>query len=174
VLILRDVLAMPATEVAEALDTTIASVTSALQRARARLADLAPAESATSSPDDASERALVEKYTDAFVAGDVGTIISLLRTDIELEMPPADAWYAGRELVSAFFTDRLRPGRWRARVVGVNGRLGFALYRADGSGAYVANQIQHLTIEDGFVARIVSFVDPTLFPLFGLPPVWSE
>jgi RNA polymerase sigma-70 factor (ECF subfamily) len=173
VLILRDVLAIPAGEVAETLGTSVASVTSALQRARTRLAELAPAEAATSTPTDAGERAVVEKYLEAFVAADVTTLVSLMRSDIELEMPPTDTWYAGRELVAAFFASRAVPDRFRARIVGVNASLGFAAYRIDGSGGFEANQIQHVTIEDGFVARIVAFQDPALFRLFGLPMVWS-
>jgi RNA polymerase sigma-70 factor (ECF subfamily) len=174
VLILRDVLAIPAAEVAQTLGTSVASVTSALQRARARLAELAPAQTATSAPVDARERAIVEKYTEAFVDGDVTTLVSLMRSDIEVEMPPNDTWYAGQELVSAFFASRATPNRFRARVIGINASLGFAAYRTDGSGGFEANQIQHLTIEDGFIARIVSFPDPALFRLFGLPTVWSE
>jgi RNA polymerase sigma-70 factor (ECF subfamily) len=173
VLILRDVLAIPAADVARALDTSVASVTSALQRARARLAELAPAEAATSAPAGAEERALVERYLEAFVAGDVPGLVSMMRADIEIEMPPYDAWYAGRRLVSAFLTSRVTPGRFRARITGVNAVLGFALYREDGAGGFEANQIQHLTIQDGLIVRVVSFVDPSLFPAFALPAVWT-
>ncbi|MBP2706844.1 sigma-70 family RNA polymerase sigma factor [Microbispora sp. RL4-1S] len=174
VLILRDVLAVPAAEVAETLGTSVASVTSALQRARARLAELAPAQAVTSAPDDAGERAIVERYLEAFVEGDVTGLVSLMRSDIELEMPPVDTWYAGRELVSAFFASRAAPGRFRARVVGLNAAFGVALYRTDGSGGFDAHQITHLTIEGGLVVRIVSFVDPSLFRMYGLPAVWPE
>ncbi|MFL6075201.1 MAG: sigma-70 family RNA polymerase sigma factor [Mycobacteriales bacterium] len=174
VLILRDVLAIPAAEVAETLGTSVASVNSALQRARARLAELAPEQDATSTPADAGARAIVEKYLEAFVAGDMTTLVSLMRSDIELEMPPVDTWYSGRALVSGFFAGRAVPYRFRARVVGVNASLGFAAYRADGSGGYAANHLQHLTIVDGQVTRVVAFLDPALFRSFGLPPTWSE
>jgi RNA polymerase sigma-70 factor (ECF subfamily) len=174
VLILRDVLAIPAAEVAHTLDTSVASVTSALQRARARLAELSPAESATSAPADAEERAVVERYLEAFTDGDIGALVEMMRSDIELEMPPADTWYAGRELVSAFFVSRAVPKRFRATLVGVNGSYGLAAYRTGEAGGFVANQIQHLTVVNGLLTRIVSFANPALFRLFDLPSVWPH
>jgi RNA polymerase sigma-70 factor (ECF subfamily) len=174
VLVLRDVLAIPAAEVAQALGTSVASVNSALQRARGQLAQLAPTQAATSAPTDAEQRAIAEKYTRAFVEGDVATLTALMRSDIELEMPPFDTWYAGRRTVAAFYASRARPDRFRARVVGVNASLGSAVYRTDGSGGFSAMQIQHLTIEDGLITRIVAFLNPELFEQFGLPAAWSQ
>jgi len=174
VLILRDVLAIPAAEVAQTLGTSVASVTSALQRARAQLARLSPAQATTTAPTDVEQRAIAEKYTQAFVAGDVAALTALMRSDVELEMPPFDTWYAGLAIVSAFQASRVPPNRYRVRVIGVNASVGIAAYRTDGSGGFAATQIQHLTIEDGSITRIVAFVDPDLFPLFGLPTVWPQ
>ena len=174
VLILRDVLAIPAAEVAQTLGTSVASVTSALQRARAQMSRLSPEQAATSAPSDSEQRAIAEKYTQAFVAGDVAALAALMRSDVELEMPPFDTWYAGLATVSAFHASRIPPNRYRARVIGVNGSVGMAAYRTNGSGGFEATQIQHLTIEDGSIRRIVAFVDATLFELFGLPTTWSQ
>ena len=172
VLILRDVLAIPAAQVAQTLDTSVASVNSALQRARSQLSRLSPAQATTSAPSDSEQRAIAEKYTRAFVAGDVVALTALMRSDVELEMPPFDAWYAGLANVAAFQAARVPPNRYRAHVIGINASVGIAAYRTDGAGLFQATQIQHLTIEDGAITRIVAFVNPELFPLFGLPATW--
>jgi RNA polymerase sigma-70 factor (ECF subfamily) len=172
VLILRDVLAMPAADVADQLGTTVASVNSALQRARAHLAEAAPAEDDMRAPSAAEERSIIERYTRAFVAGDIATVVSMLREDVTVEMPPTDIWYAGRDLVSTFFASRSRPGRLRASIVGVNGRPGLATYRIDETGVFRGVHIQSVTIVDGRISRLVSFLDPSLFETFGLPAVW--
>ncbi|TNC22593.1 sigma-70 family RNA polymerase sigma factor [Amycolatopsis alkalitolerans] len=167
VLILRDVLAWRAAEVAALLDTTTAGVNSALQRARAQLAELTPAEVAE--PSEAERRATLERYVAAFVAGDVTALAALLRADVELEMPPYPMWFSGIGPVRGFLGPRVRPGRWRAREALVNGEPGMAGYVLR-DGVYRAHALHTLTITKTGIARIVAFQEPALFPLFALPP----
>jgi len=171
VLILRDVLAWPAAEVADLLDTTTASVTSALQRARAQLAEVMPAEDETVEPSDVERRALLTRYVTALQDGDMAGLVALLRADVELEMPPIPTWFAGRANVSGFLKVRCldTPSTWRYRETAANGQAAVALYRNDDDGAYLAHNVQVLTLVGGQIARIVAFRNPALFDLFDLP-----
>lgn len=99
VLILRDVLAWRAVEVAELLDTTTAAVNSVLQRARAQLAQVAPAEDEVVEPTEPGHRALLDRYVAAFEEADITALTKLLRDDAVLEMPPFLTWFAGRDAV---------------------------------------------------------------------------
>ena len=120
VLILRDVLAWRAAEVAELLGTSTAAVNSLLQRARAHLAQAAPTEAELAEPGDADQRALLDRYVTAFAGADVTALMQLLREDAELEMPPYLTWFAGREAVARFLVSRARgmPGPWRMALPG--------------------------------------------------------
>src|SRR5215475_6028617 len=100
VLILRDVLGWHAAEVANLLGLTPAATNSLLQRARARLRQAAPDTEQVREPAEASERALLDAYAEAFASADVGALTKLLRDDAVLEMPPQPTWFAGREQVS--------------------------------------------------------------------------
>ena len=95
VLLLRDVLAFPAAEVAEILGTTTAAVKSALQRARARLDEVAPAADQVAEPTEPEARALLDQYIRAFQTSDAAALKQLLRRDATLELPPSPAWFAG-------------------------------------------------------------------------------
>ena len=175
VLILRDVLAWRASEVAGLLGTTTAAVNSLLQRARAQLQQAAPVEHELAEPDDAGQRALVDQYVAALENADVTGLMRLLREDAELEMPPYLTWFAGREAVARFLESRFRGSRgaWRMVLTSANGQPAIATYLADRDGIHRAHTVQVLTITgsgpSAAIARVVSFLDRSLFPTFGLP-----
>ncbi|HYI58765.1 MAG TPA: sigma-70 family RNA polymerase sigma factor [Microlunatus sp.] len=175
VLILRDVLAWQASEVAEALELSVAAVNSSLQRARAHLAKVDPeAEQPTDALDDPRTRQLLEDYVDAFEAYDVARIVALLKTDAVWEMPPFTAWYRGTEAIRHLVTNYCPaegPGDQRMVPVGANGQPAFGLYMRDENGVHRAFQIQQLELRDGQVAHVVAYFDTSLFEKFGLPTV---
>jgi RNA polymerase sigma-70 factor, ECF subfamily len=170
VLILRDVLSWRAAEVAEALDTTTAAVNSALQRARARLAELGTAEDDLAEPPEPARRALLDAYATAFERADVAALTRLLTDEARWEMPPDLDWYAGREAIAGFLSWRLPPPAGARLVpVNANGQPGFAMYRRGDDGVYRSLQIQVVSVTGAGIARVVAFCDPDLFPSFGLP-----
>jgi RNA polymerase sigma-70 factor, ECF subfamily len=173
VLILRDVLAWRAAEVAELLGTTTAAVKSALQRARARLEEAAPREDQVVEPVGADQRGLLDRYMAAFEAADVGALIRLLREDAQWEMPPLPAWFAGREAIGRFLESQVlgAPRAWRLVATGANGQPAFAAYLRGPDGAYHAHAIQVLTVTAAGIERVVAFLDPSLFVTFGLPTI---
>ncbi|GGN58915.1 sigma-70 family RNA polymerase sigma factor [Streptomyces kronopolitis] len=164
VLILREVLSWSAREVAELLGSSVASVNSALQRARATLAASAEA---PAEPLDDSQQELLRRYVDAFERFDLDALTALLHEDSTLSMPPYALWLRGR----ADFLAWLRgPGGGCAGShlvpVAANGRPAFGQYRADG----LPWAIQVLDVADGRITGLHSFLDTErLFPLFGLP-----
>jgi len=176
VLVLREVLRFEATEVAELLDTTVASVNSALQRARATLgrADLVPSTDVASL--DAEHRALLDRYEDAFLRYDVEALVALLHEDATLTMPPFAFWLQGAQEAGRFWLspEPAKCRNSRLSPVEVNGQPGYAQYKpsADGS-RHEAWCLQVVQVGGGVVERIDYFLDtPTVFPLFGLPLVW--
>lgn len=174
VLILCEVLRWKAAEVADLLETTVASVNSALQRARVSLqeSDLNADETR---PDIGEAQAdLLARYVDAFQRYDFDALTAVIRQDARQSMPPYDMWLDGRDDVLAWWFgpgsgcrgSRLLP------TVGANGTVAFGQYkpRADGNG-YDPWALQVVGIEDGKVADFTFFLDTSrLFPLFGLPP----
>jgi RNA polymerase sigma-70 factor (ECF subfamily) len=171
VLILRDVLGWRSAEVAGLLGTSTVAVNGALQRARAHLAQAAPAEEEISEPGDPAIQALLGRYATAFENADVAGLIRLLRDDAVFEMPPLPTWYAGREPVGRFLAARVlrRPGRFRMIPAAANGQPAFAAYLRGNDGVYRAHAVQVLTITRSGLSRVVSFNDPALFATFGLP-----
>ena len=170
-LILCEVLRWQASEAAELLDTSVASVNSALQRARATLeATKIPATPATLSTDD---RALLERYVAAFEAYDIDALTGLLHEDATQSMPPFDLWLEGRDDI---FTWWFGPGIacQGSRVVpavGANGSPAFGQYKPSPDGGYEPWALQVVEFEDGKIVELTFFLDTaTLFPLFGLPP----
>jgi RNA polymerase sigma-70 factor (TIGR02960 family) len=176
VLLLRDVLGFAAAEVAELLDASTASVNSALQRARATL-DRRHAEGrlgfGRTAPPDEVERSLVQRYVDAWEAVDVASLVSLLREDVLMTMPPAPLLFRGRQAIADFFSTvpaggaldeiRLLPTRSnRQPALG-----GYVLDRD--AGIYRAYGLMVLTLDGDAIAEITGFNDPSLFALFGLP-----
>jgi RNA polymerase sigma-70 factor (ECF subfamily) len=172
VLVLRDVLAFPATEVAVMLDTTTASVKSALQRARARLEELALAAGHVTEPSAPQARALLDRYIAAFENADAGALERLLLEDATIEATPLRTWFAGRERCLPFLRDTLlgRPGDWRMLATSANGQPAAAAYVRDQDGRYAAYGICVLTVTDAGIQRISSFGDPELVTAFGFQP----
>jgi RNA polymerase sigma-70 factor (ECF subfamily) len=180
-LILQEVLHWKASEVADLLGTSVASVNSALQRARATLAAKSPsaeavfddtlARSGRSGLEDDSQRKLLGRYVDAFERWDVESLVSLLHEDATLSMPPYALWLRGPEQLRKWW---LGPGAKCAgsRVVPIsaNGSPGFASYKAAPDGSYTPFALHILEMEGGRVTGHHSFLDSArLFPLFGLP-----
>ena len=169
VLILCEVLRWRATEVAELLDTSVASVNSALQRARATLekSDLTATE-----PLDTADRALLERYVEAFQDYDIEALTSLIQEDAKQSMPPFDLWLRGRDDI---FTWWFGPGIAckGSRViptVSANGSPAFGQYKPAPGGGYEPWALQVLELSGGRIAEFTFFLDTdTLFPLFGLP-----
>jgi RNA polymerase sigma-70 factor (ECF subfamily) len=172
-LILRDVLGWHAAEVADLLGTSVPAANSALQRARAHIASLAPAEDDIGEPDDPGILDLLARYAAAFETADVAGLTELLREDATLEMPPLPGWFAGRPAVSRFLGTHvlLRPGDFLFVPVRANARPAFAVYQRDGDGNQHAHAIQVLGIRRGQIASIVSFNDGALLRWFGLPGI---
>jgi RNA polymerase sigma-70 factor (ECF subfamily) len=170
-LILRDVLAWPASEVAGLLDTSTAAVNSSLQRARAELARLAPAEDEFSEPDEPERRALLDRYARAFETADFTTLEGLLTQDTRWEMPPIPTWFAGRDDVLRLLRSRMLPGEGHRIMVetAANGQPAFAWYVRGRDRAFHAHSIQVLTLTKAGVAAVLDFHRPDLFAAFGLP-----
>jgi RNA polymerase sigma-70 factor (ECF subfamily) len=173
VLILCEVLRWQATEVAELLDTSVASVNSALQRARATLA-ADNVSAADPTPElSADDRALLARYVAAFEAYDIDALTSLIQEDAEQSMPPFDLWLKGRDDI---FTWWFGPGIGckGSRVipaVAANGSPAFGQYkpREDGNGLEPW-ALQVIELRDGSIGEMTFFLDTQrLFPLFGLP-----
>ena len=169
VLILREVLDWRAAEVAELLDMTTTAVNSALQRARARL-PLVPDD--VTEPSEPQQRALLDRYVTAFERADVTGLVAVLTEDASWEMPPVPTWFAGRDAIVAFLAGRQRMiGCMPAIPITANGQPAFAFYARDTAGVHRPHALHVLTLTTAGISRIVSFQDPGLFPLFGLPMV---
>jgi RNA polymerase sigma-70 factor (ECF subfamily) len=174
VLILREVLAWRASEVAELLGTTVASVNSALQRARATLAERegAGADAVTSDPLDEEQQKLLERYVAAFEGYDMTALTALLHEDAIMTMPPFDLWLRGTDDITGFMTTLGAPCAGSRLVpVEVNGLPGFAQYKPDPeTGGFVPWAVQVLEISKGRITGFHCFLDTARwFPLFGLP-----
>jgi RNA polymerase sigma-70 factor (TIGR02960 family) len=165
VLLLREVLGYTAAEVAALLDTSVASVNSALQRARGLRERLTtPPAPDRSSPETAE---LARRYAAAWEAGDVEAIVAMLAEDARFSMPPLPEWYAGRAAIREFLVAGPLKDRWRFLATSANGMPAFATYSWDGT-AYVPMGLDVLTIRDGAVHEVVSFLEAD-FTRFGLP-----
>jgi len=170
VLILREVLKWKATEVAELLDTTVVSVNSALQRARATLADRDVTMHDAPRAVDGDQQELLARYVDAFERFDIDSLVSLLHEDATMSMPPYPLWLRGAEELGAWLRgpgSECRGSRY-VRIT-ANGAPAFAQWRANADGAYDAWAIHVLELSEGRITGIDFFVDPNLFPLFGQP-----
>ncbi|HEX2680464.1 MAG TPA: sigma-70 family RNA polymerase sigma factor [Candidatus Dormibacteraeota bacterium] len=170
VLILREVLDWQASEVAELMETSVASVNSALQRARAALARNKELES--DQPLSDADRAMLERYVTAFERYDLHALTALIREDAKQSMPPYDMWLAGREDIMRWW---FGPGIGcqGSRVIptiSANGMPTFAQYKPSPNGGYDPWALQVLRLRDGRVAEFTFFLDTAkLFPLFGMP-----
>ena len=169
VLILCEVLRWPATEVAELLDTTVASVNSALQRSRATLSSLEPDQlDATVDPE---HEALLARYVDAFERYDMTALAQLLRDDVVISMPPHDLWLTGPEDVIGWMAG---PGQGCAGskllAVQANGTAAFGSYKPAGNGRRERLALQVIEVKGGKISGHHNFLYPELFAEFGLPP----
>ena len=170
VLILRDVLSWHASEVAEALQTTVAAVNSSLQRARAHLAKADLSDPAPPADEHAEE--LLANYIAAFEAYDVDRIVSLLTEDATWEMPPYPAWYQGRAAIRtlvAGYCPAEGPGDQKMIATRANGQPALALYMRGPDGVHRAFHLQQVSLRDGAVSAVTCYFDTALFPRFGLP-----
>jgi RNA polymerase sigma-70 factor, ECF subfamily len=172
VLILREVLGWKATEVAELLETTVASVTSALQRARATLsaADRSPGDPVE--PLDEAQRTLLARYVDAFERYDMESLTSLLHEDATQSMPPYELWLSGRDDILGWWVGA-GAGCRGSRLVPTtaNGSPAFGQYKPSGeNGELEPWALQVLEVSEGRIVEMTFFLDvENLFPLFGLP-----
>ena len=172
VLILRDVVQFSAAEVAELLETTPSAVNSALQRARAHLADAAPSEEDVAEPDDADRRELLDRYCAAFENADLAALTELLQTDVRLEMPPLPVWFTGRDAVTRFLARRAfaAPGDMVLVPTAANAQPAVAEYRRAPDNVMRAHSIHVITGGATGIAGIVVFLDPELFSVFDPQP----
>jgi RNA polymerase sigma-70 factor (ECF subfamily) len=170
VLVLREVLRWRAEEVAQLLQTSVASVNSALQRARATLAAHDVTAAGAPAPLDDGDRELLARYVDAFERYDMVALVAVLTEDATQCMPPYALWLRGRD---DLVTWMLGPGAAcrgsRLLPVAVSGAPAFAQYKPDGAGGRAPWAIHVLQLRDGRVAGTTSFLDTALFDRFGLP-----
>jgi RNA polymerase sigma-70 factor (ECF subfamily) len=175
-LILRDVLELPAAQVADLLGTTTTAVNSGLRRARTQLEQALPAEDELAEPAEPETRALLERFVAAIENADANALAELLAQDVALEMPPQLAWFTGRQAVTDVFARQpfAVPGWLRLVPVVANGQPAYASYLRDADGAYRAHAVTVLTVTTRGIARIIAFRDPGLFASFGLPRELGE
>jgi RNA polymerase sigma-70 factor (ECF subfamily) len=172
VLILCEVLRWKAAEVAELLDTSVASVNSALQRARATLEATELSAAGTAPSVDAADAELLARYVEAFERYDMEALTSLIHEDATQSMPPYDLWLRGRDDIFAWWVG---PGIGcrGSRVVAApaaNGSPAFGQYKPSADGGFEPWALQVLEVEDGRIVELTFFLDTArMFPLFGLP-----
>jgi RNA polymerase sigma-70 factor, ECF subfamily len=176
VLILREVLCWQASEVAELLDTTVASVNSALQRARATLArqDITSADASSSTVGlSAAERTLLAQYVDAFQRYDIELLVTLLHQDASISMPPMTMWLRGRKDLHDWYLGTGNGCRGSlflpTSTPTANGSAVLGQYRSDHAGGHRAWSLQVIEMSGGRIAHIHHFLDERLFARFGLP-----
>ena len=171
-LILRDVLRWRAAEVAEALQTTTVAVNSILQRAHAQLEQAALDEESVREPEDAAQRALLDRYVEAFWTKDIATIVDLLTKDAVWEMPPYVGWYEGAEAIGRLIDTHCPGGVHDMRMLPTraNGQPAFGLYMRGPDDVFRPFHLQVLSLDaTGSVDHVVAFFDDSLFERFGLP-----
>jgi RNA polymerase sigma-70 factor (ECF subfamily) len=168
VLILREVLGFSAREVADSLETTPASVNSALQRARKAVDERLPEQSQQAtlrSLGDQRLREVVENYMDAMGRGDVDRVVAMLAEDAAWSMPPLASWYRGIDSIAAFLARAPLSGAWQWRYlpVRVSGQAAVGVYSRDAeTGAYLPFSLDVLTLRDGQIAEVTSFLTRAL------------
>ncbi len=173
VLLLRDVLGWSAAETAGLLESTVASVNSALQRARATLELRQPGAQPAGQPQpDERQRALLERYVRTWEDRDLDGFVALLREDVVLTMPPWPQWYVGRAAVREVFAWVWKQQRFRIVLTAANRQPALAMYaRGGGEPNWEAHAIQVLSFRGDAVGALTTFRDPRLFARFGLPDV---
>jgi RNA polymerase sigma-70 factor (ECF subfamily) len=169
VLILRDVLAFPAAEVAGILDMTVAAVKSALQRARVRIDELGPAADDVVEPESPQAQAILDRYIAAFENADAALLEDLLRGDASLEVTGSTTWFAGKLTCWPYLARRVlhTPGEYRMFRVVANDQPAAVTYRRGADGVLRAFGIAVLTTDATHLAAITVFSDPALVAMFG-------
>lgn len=162
--LLADVLEWPVAEIAALLESTPAAINSALQRARATL-------EGRKRPGKPVDRALLERYMQAWERGDAAAFAALLHEDVVVSMPPNPAWFRGRDAVVAFLAPRMVPGAQRMVPVDGADEVAFAYYRSEGGADYTARAIEVVVWEDGLVREIHAFFDRSLVERWGVPAI---
>ena len=180
VLLLRDVLDWPASEVAALLETTVSAVKSALHRARSVLAEHRISANANYGWKlEGAAQTQLAAYVAAWEAADVAAFVRLLKEDATFSMPPIPAWYRGKELIRALVLRTVFSGeaqrRWRLLPTHANGQPAFAVYRqTEASGFYRAYGIQVVTLSGATISDVITFRDAALPARFGFPPTISS
>jgi RNA polymerase sigma-70 factor (ECF subfamily) len=177
VLILREVLAWPAADVAAMLDTSTAAVNSALQRARAQLAEAAPREEAVLEPVDPEQRALLERFQSAFENYDMAALTELFTRDAVWEMPPFEGWYQGPDAIRTLIETNCpakASGDMRLLPTVSNGQPAFGLYMRGEDGVHRAFQLQVVSLGPSGIGHVTVFFDLSLFAKFSLPEVFPS
>jgi RNA polymerase sigma-70 factor (ECF subfamily) len=174
VLILRDVVSFPAAEVAGLLDMSVPAVTSALQRARTTLRDQWPdgrLDWAPAAEPDSGQRRLLQRFIAAHEQADPEALIEMLREDVRLAISPQVGEWNGRPEVGDALRDGMNSlGRWRLLPITANGQPGTAGYlRRPGETVFLPFVLGVLRFEDGRLADIAAFEQPSMFTAFGLP-----
>ena len=170
VLILRDVLGWRAAEVAELLGVSVTAVNSALQRAREQLRQ-APVADEIREPQSPADQAVLDRYAAAIENADVPALVELLHEEATFEMPPMPTWFRGRDDIGRFLATQvlIRAGDYIPVPTAANGQPALAIYRPAEDGIPRAYCVQVLTVRESRITGIVAFLDPALFPAFGLP-----
>ena len=173
-LVMREVLGFSASEVADALDTSVASVNSSLQRARKAIADHVPERSQQATLRALGEtrlRAIVAGYMDAMERADIPAVIAMLTEDATWSMPPIASWYRGLDDIAVFLREGALVPSWRRAPAHANGQLAVGGYIwSPERGCYLANVIDVLTLRGDRIASVTAFISSEIFPSFGLPP----
>jgi RNA polymerase sigma-70 factor (ECF subfamily) len=171
VLILRAVLGFSAQEVAETLETTVASVNSALQRARKTIDERLPDQSQQATLRALGDERLseiVDAYANAMQQGDVDAVVALLTEDATWSMPPMPSWYHGNEAIVAFLLEYPLQERWRHVPTRANGQVAIGCYMWDEERErYMAAVLDVLTLRGDRIHDITAFVSPWVFKRFG-------
>jgi RNA polymerase sigma-70 factor (ECF subfamily) len=182
VLILKDVLDWPATEVAEMTGLTTSAVNSALHRARVTLSKnyhQHGMEIVGRSQPDLHTQELLDQYVQAWEKADVEGLVALLKEEAVFSMPPSPSWYDGKAAIRKFiaatvFADHgmflgVAAGRWRLLPTHANQQPAYAIYQKNEAGGYQAFGMHVINVQSGGIAEVVSFIDPTLPQRFKLP-----
>lgn len=163
--ILRDVLAFTAEETASILETTTASVTSALQRARSALrVPTVSQQTELASLGDVAVRALAARYASAIESADIAALLALLTEDVSWSMPPVPSWYRGSDDVRRFLTRFVFPERWAHVTTWANGQLAVAGYLMGSHGAFVPAALDVLELRAGSIASVTGFLTGEALP----------
>ncbi|WP_371406335.1 sigma-70 family RNA polymerase sigma factor [Kribbella sp. NBC_00662] len=167
VLLLRDVLAFSAREVAEVLETSVAAVNSALQRARAVVSAVPSQQEALHALGEAGERDLVRRYMAAWEAHDVDAIVAMLADDAKYSMPPLPDVFVGHAAIRTFLLDGPLQSEWRFLPARANGQLAFGTYLLDGD-RYRPGGLDVVVLRGSAIVEVVSYLEAD-FTSFGLP-----